>query len=75
MFKFLIIQGISIYQKIFSFMREVFGLSKTFCRFHPSCSEHFKQALKKYGLFKGGWKGVKRILRCGPWSQGGVDLP
>ncbi|MCD5397087.1 MAG: membrane protein insertion efficiency factor YidD [Candidatus Pacebacteria bacterium] len=56
-------------------MREVFGLSKTFCRFHPSCSEYFKQALKKYGLFKGGWKGVKRILRCGPWSQGGVDLP
>ena len=45
------------------------------CRFYPSCSEYIYQAIIKYGLIKGGWKGFKRMLRCGPWSSGGVDIP
>jgi len=45
------------------------------CRFYPSCSEYTSQALKKYGLLLGSWKGVKRILKCHPWNPGGVDLP
>ena len=45
------------------------------CRFYPSCSEYSYQAVIKYGLIKGGFKGLKRILRCGPWHQGGVDIP
>jgi len=45
------------------------------CRFYPSCSEYLYQAIDGYGLLKGGWKGLKRILRCHPWCSGGVDLP
>lgn len=36
--------------------------------FYPSCSEYTKQAVKKYGSMKGSWLGIKRIIKCGPWS-------
>ncbi len=45
------------------------------CRFHPSCSEYFILAVRKYGLLVGGWKGVCRIGRCHPWNPGGHDPP
>ena len=43
------------------------------CRFYPSCSEYTLQAVTKYGALKGGWLGVKRILRCHPFHPGGYD--
>ncbi len=43
------------------------------CRFYPSCSDYSLQALKKYGIFKGGWLGLRRILRCNPFNPGGYD--
>jgi hypothetical protein len=44
------------------------------CRFEPSCSEYTKQAIQKYGLIKGVCKGIKRILRCHPFSgRSGYD--
>ena len=46
-----------------------------YCKFYPTCSEYMKQSLKKYGLFKGISKGIWRILRCNPFSQGGIDMP
>jgi len=45
------------------------------CRFVPTCSEYFIQAVEAYGLFRGGLKGLWRILRCNPWSKGGYDPP
>ncbi|MCK4684806.1 MAG: membrane protein insertion efficiency factor YidD [Pirellulales bacterium] len=45
------------------------------CRFQPTCSTYFQQALKKYGAFKGCWRGVCRICRCHPWNKGGYDPP
>lgn len=45
------------------------------CRFQPSCSEYFIQAVLKYGLVRGGWRGVRRICRCHPWNPGGYDPP
>lgn len=45
------------------------------CRFQPSCSEYFIQAVLKYGLVRGGWRGVRRICRCHPWHPGGYDPP
>ncbi|MFA5855508.1 MAG: membrane protein insertion efficiency factor YidD [Candidatus Gracilibacteria bacterium] len=46
-----------------------------FCRFTPSCSSYAHTALGKYGLIRGSLKAVWRILRCNPWSKGGIDLP
>ena len=43
------------------------------CRFTPTCSVYALEALKKYGLFKGGYLAVKRILRCNPWGGSGYD--
>lgn len=45
------------------------------CRFYPKCSEYNYQVIKKHGIIKGGWKGIKRILKCLPWHPGGIDLP
>ena len=41
------------------------------CVFTPTCSEYTRQAIEKYGFFKGSFLGFKRILRCHPFSKGG----
>jgi putative membrane protein insertion efficiency factor len=43
------------------------------CRFYPTCSEYTYQAIEKYGALRGGWMGVRRIVRCNPWNPGGYD--
>ncbi len=43
------------------------------CRFDPSCSEYMRQAIDKFGVVRGVYLGVKRILRCHPWQPGGAD--
>lgn len=45
------------------------------CRFHPSCSEYFIEAVRKYGPLRGACKGAYRICRCNPWNRGGYDPP
>ena len=57
---------IKIYQKISA-------LTPSVCRFYPTCSEYTRQAIEKYGFFKGCWLGFKRILRCHPLNPGGYD--
>lgn len=46
-----------------------------FCPYHPSCSEYTRQAYLKDGVLIGTLKGSWRILRCNPFTKGGVDLP
>lgn len=43
------------------------------CRYTPTCSQYMIEALHKHGLIKGGWMGIKRILRCNPWGGHGHD--
>lgn len=43
------------------------------CIYYPSCSNYMLQAIQKYGALKGTWLGIKRLLRCVPWAQGGHD--
>ncbi|NQZ45111.1 MAG: membrane protein insertion efficiency factor YidD [Flavobacteriaceae bacterium] len=43
------------------------------CRYSPTCSTYTIQALRKHGLFKGGWLAIKRISSCHPWGGKGYD--
>jgi hypothetical protein len=43
------------------------------CRYTPTCSQYSFEAFKKYGLFKGFYLSVKRILSCHPWGGHGYD--
>ncbi len=44
-----------------------------YCKYEPTCSEYTKQAIEKYGVIKGILLGIKRILKCNPFSKGGYD--
>lgn len=43
------------------------------CIYQPTCSQYMIEAIEKYGVLKGGYLGIKRILRCTPFHQGGID--
>jgi putative membrane protein insertion efficiency factor len=43
------------------------------CRYYPSCSAYAVTALERHGLARGTWLAVRRLLRCHPWTPGGVD--
>ncbi|MFD1614800.1 membrane protein insertion efficiency factor YidD [Gelatiniphilus marinus] len=58
---------IAIYQMFIS------PLTPATCRFNPTCSQYGKEALKKHGVFKGGWLTIKRIFKCHPWGDSGYD--
>jgi putative membrane protein insertion efficiency factor len=74
--KKLILASICFYQKYLSFdnglARGLFVTDKV-CRFQPSCSQYTYQAIAKYGILLGVWKGLRRIVRCHPWSKGGFN--
>lgn len=69
MIKFFTLKIIRFYQ---IFISPIFGKN---CRFYPSCSEYLYKKIKKEGILKGFLKFIKRILKCHPWHQGGIDLP
>lgn len=74
--KKLILKAIRFYQKNQLFHLPIFQalfISDRVCRFKPSCSEYTYQAIKNYGIIKGSFLGIKRIVRCHPWSKGGED--
>ena len=45
------------------------------CRFQPSCSTYFREAVEKHGAVRGSLRGLARICRCHPWNPGGYDPP
>lgn len=44
-----------------------------FCRYHPTCSMYAKEAIGRHGTALGLWLTIKRLIRCHPWSAGGLD--
>jgi len=67
--KHILIGIIKFYQRFIS------PLLPASCRFYPTCSQYSKEALEKYGVLKGGFLSVKRILKCNPFHPGGIDYP
>jgi putative membrane protein insertion efficiency factor len=65
--KTLAVSLISIYQRFIS------PLLPASCIYTPTCSEYAKQSFIKHGFFKGFGLSVIRVLKCGPWSKGGLD--
>lgn len=65
--KKILIGIIRFYQKFIS------PLKPPSCRFYPTCSEYSIQALRKYGVIRGGWKSIVRISKCHPFHPGGHD--
>jgi len=61
---------IHFYQKTFFGYRQYAR-----CKYHPSCSEYMLLALEQHGFFGGVARGLWRLLRCNPFSRGGLDLP
>src|SRR5688572_14956777 len=43
------------------------------CRRAPTCSEYAYEAVARHGLWAGGWMGLFRVMRCGPWGTHGID--
>ncbi len=66
-FNIYLIKLISLYQKHIS------KYTKRNCVFYPTCSEYSKQALEKYGFFRGTYLGFRRIIRCHPYTTPKID--
>ena len=61
---------LKLYQKYISPLFAAFGYH---CKYYPTCSEYAKQAVEKYGFFKGSFYSLKRILKCNQFSKVGYD--
>jgi hypothetical protein len=64
--------AVRFYQR---FLRPLSILLGARCIYFPTCSEYTLEAIRKDGLIAGSWRGFKRICRCTPFHQGGVDPP
>lgn len=58
---------------IVAYQRLISPMRPPTCRYYPSCSAYAVTALQRFGLVKGTWLALKRLLRCHPWTPGGVD--
>jgi uncharacterized protein len=65
--KYIFIYLIKAYQIVVS------PLLPNSCRFYPTCSEYSKQSYELYGVFRGTWMTITRLLRCHPFHPGGYD--
>ena len=73
--RYITVKIIKIYQKTLSFDHGWFSVffPNGYCRFRPTCSEYAIQAISQYGLIRGGFKALWRVIRCNPFNKGGWD--
>jgi len=60
--------AVRVYQAFFS------ALMPSACKFYPSCSHYAAEAVQIHGARRGAWLALQRVLRCHPFTRGGVDL-
>lgn len=65
----LVLAPIWIYRRVIS------PLIPPRCRYYPTCSEYAVQAIQRFGILRGTVLAAWRLLRCNPWSHGGIDHP
>jgi putative membrane protein insertion efficiency factor len=71
--KNIVLKAISFYQRFISPMfAQIFGIH---CRYYPSCSSYAYSVIKEWGVIKGSYLAMKRILKCNPFFEGGYDPP
>lgn len=71
--KFLKILAYPLLLLIWLYQKLISPILPPSCRYTPSCSQYAKEALMKYGIFKGGFLALKRIISCNPWGGHGHD--
>ena len=64
---------IRFYQRILNPMLKTISGPGMGCRYEPSCSHYFLEAVERHGPFRGSWYGICRIFRCHPWGGCGYD--
>lgn len=67
MLKTILIKLIYLYRALIS------PLFPPSCRFQPTCSQYAIEAVERFGIFRGSWFAIKRVLRCHPFHPGGYD--
>lgn len=55
------------------YRRRISPLKKPCCRFIPTCSQYAVEAVERFGVMRGLWLSIRRILRCNPFCRGGYD--
>lgn len=68
----LALESIHVYQRALSPAAARLGVR---CRFTPTCSSYAEAVIARDGVMRGGWKTVKRVARCGPWTAVGTFDP
>ncbi|MCL2597966.1 MAG: membrane protein insertion efficiency factor YidD [Paludibacter sp.] len=58
---------------VFIYRAVISPLKPSTCRYTPTCSQYAIDAVRKYGIFKGGYLALRRLLRCHPWGGSGYD--
>ena len=71
--KWVVLKLIRVYQVGVSPVLTVISGPGGGCRFEPSCSRYFVEAVERFGIWRGGWLGLKRMARCHPWGGQGFD--
>lgn len=66
------IGAIHVYQSTLS---PLYARTGVICRFKPTCSHYGEAVVQEFGVVRGGWMALKRVLRCGPWTPMGTEDP